>query len=200
MARNTALIIAFLAIGAVAMETLPLPSGAADSKTETPRAGRVEGQEAPVDNGGALRVPSDYATTYEFLGSWAIAADNAAGSQQIHNVYASPGTIEAYLKTGQFPDATVLVKEVREAKTNSMTTGTVSHAETLKGWFVMMRDGKNAHPGDALWGDGWGWSWFDANAPLKTTSTDYKTECQPCHIPAESTEWVYTWGYAPLKR
>jgi hypothetical protein len=43
-----------------------------------------------------------------------------------------------------------------------MTTGNVSHAKILKGWFVMIKDGKNSHPDNKLWGDGWGWSWFMA--------------------------------------
>ena len=47
----------------------------------------------------------------------------------------------------------------------------MSHADKLKGWFVMVRDGANSHPGNALWGDGWGWSWFDAGNAMKTTST-----------------------------
>ncbi len=25
----------------------------------------------------------------------------------------------------------------------------------------MVKDSKNSHPGNPLWGDGWGWSWFD---------------------------------------
>jgi hypothetical protein len=36
--------------------------------------------------------------------------------------------------TESFPDGSVLVKEVFQAATGPMTTGTVSHAET---WFVM---------------------------------------------------------------
>ena len=76
-----------------------------------------------------------------------------------------------------------------------MTTGTVSHADTLAGWFVMVKDSKNSHPQNKLWGSGWAWSWFDAKDPLKTTSTDYTTDCQPCHIPAQATDWIYTQGY-----
>jgi hypothetical protein len=57
-------------------------------------------------------------------------------------------------------------KEVFEATTGEMTTGTVSHAEALKGWFVMVKDSKNSHPGNKLWGVGWGWSWFDQGNPL----------------------------------
>jgi hypothetical protein len=81
-----------------------------------------------------------------------------------------------------------------------MTTGTVSHAETLKGWFVMMKDSNGRHAGNKLWGDGWGWSWFDAANPSKTTSTDYKTNCQSCHVPARASDWIYVSGYPPLRR
>jgi hypothetical protein len=153
-----------------------------------------------VDASGNLRVPENYRLRYQALGSWAIAADGAAGSKEMHEVYASPGAIAAYQKTGRFPDGTVLVKEVFGAATVSMTTGTVSHPETLKGWFVMVKDSKNSHPGNPLWGDGWGWSWFDADKPLKTTSTDYKSACQGCHVPAKSTDWIYVNGYPALRR
>ena len=64
----------------------------------------------------------------------------------------------------------MLVKEVFDAATGAMATGTVSHAQTLKGWFVLVKGSKNSHPGNKLWGNGWGWSWFDAASPSKTTT------------------------------
>ncbi len=154
--------------------------------------------EGVVDANGNLRVPAGYRTSYQFLGSWAIAADKGQGSQGLHVVYASPGTIEAYRKEGHFADGSVLVKEVFQAATQPMKTGTVSHAEKLAGWFVMVKDSKNSHPGNSLWGDGWGWSWFDADKPSKTTSTNYKADCLPCHVPAQATDWVYVEGYRAL--
>lgn len=153
-----------------------------------------------VDAQGNLRVPENYRTIYQHLGSWAIAADSGRSSKEMHDVYASPGAVEAYRQTGQFPDGTVLVKEVFGTATAGMTTGTVSHAAKLKGWFVMVRDSANTRQGSALWGDGWGWSWFDADKPLKTTSTDYKTACRGCHLPAQSTSWIYVDGYPVLRR
>jgi hypothetical protein len=159
-----------------------------------PRTERV------VDANGNLRVPVDYRTAYQFLGSWAVADDKGKGSKEMHVVFASPGTIAAYREDGRFPDDSVLVKEVFQTATGEMTTGTVSHAQVLKGWFVMVRDTKNSHPGNKLWGDGWGWSWFDQGNPLKTTSTDYKVDCQPCHVPARASDWVYVEGYSALKR
>jgi len=101
-------------------------------------------------------MPADYRTPYQFLGSWAIAGDKGKGSKNIYVVYASPWTIDAYRKDGHFADGSVLVKEVFQAATKPMKTGTVSRAETLKGWFVMVRDSKNTHPNNSLWGDGWG--------------------------------------------
>ncbi|WP_022723618.1 cytochrome P460 family protein [Rhodopseudomonas sp. B29] len=153
-----------------------------------------------TDAMGNMHIPPDYRTTYEFLGTWSVAGDDGKGAKQMHVVYASPGTIAAFRKTGHFPEGAVLVKEVYEATTKDMTTGSVSHEDKLVGWFLMVRDTKNNHAGNKLWGDGWGWSWFDAGNPTKTTSTDYKTDCQSCHVPARATEWIYTLGYPPLKK
>jgi hypothetical protein len=156
--------------------------------------------EVVADATGNLRVPKAYRTTYQFLGSWAVAADQGQGSKELHVVYASPGTVTAYRQDGRFPDGAVLVKEVYQTDTAEMTTGTVSHAEILKGWFVMTKDGNGRYSGNKLWGDGWGWSWFDAANPSKTTSTDYKTDCRSCHVPARASDWVYVGGYPQLKR
>jgi hypothetical protein len=156
--------------------------------------------EIVVDANGNLHVPEAYRTTYQALGSWAVAADRGKGSKELHVVYASPGTVTAYRESGHFPDGAVLVKEVSDAATSEMKTGTVSRAETLKGWFVMMKDSKGRYADNKLWGDGWGWSWFDAGNPSKTTSTDYRTDCQPCHVPARDSDWVYVFGYPPLRR
>ena len=161
---------------------------------DEPKAGMV------VDANGNLHVPDDYRTGYQFLGSWAVSDDQGQGSKELHVVYASPGTTDVYRKNGRFPDGAVLVKEVFGTTTASMTTGTVSHAETLKGWFVMVKDGDGRYSGNKLWGDGWGWSWFDAANPSKTTSTDYKTDCRSCHVPAQASDWIYIDGYPPLKR
>lgn len=193
---HVASLVSLLALVAV---VLALRSSAADGRSDL-RTSRADGpQEAVVDARGHLHVPSNYRAAYEFLGTWAIAADKGAGSKEVHVVYATPGTTVAYHAGGHFPEGTVLIKEVYEAATAPMTTGTVSHAQTLKGWFVMVKDSRNSYPGHSLWGDGWGWSWFDAGHPTKTTSTSYKKDCLACHVPAQATDWVYTSGYPALR-
>jgi len=48
----------------------------------------------------------------------------------------------------------VLVKEVYRAATGQMTTGIVSHADSLRGWFIMMKDSSGHYAGNDLWGNG----------------------------------------------
>ena len=183
-------------IGVVGL--LVLLSLAANGQTDP--AATDPAAEAVVDANGNLRVPAQYRTSYQFLGSWAVADGVGKSPNQLHVVYASPGTIAAYRRDKRFPDGSVLVKEVFQTATGPMKTGTVSRAQTLKGWFVMVKDSKDSHAGNALWGDGWAWSWFDADNPLKTKSTNYRVNCLPCHVPARATDLVYVQGYPPLER
>lgn len=155
---------------------------------------------AVVDDKGNMHIPADYQTTYQMLGTWAVAADKGPGSKEMHVVYASPGTIATYRKNGQYADGTVLVKEVYKATTKSLTTGTVSSAGTLVGWFLMVKDDVGRFPKNKLWGDGWGWAWFDAADSKKTISTDYQKDCLACHVPAKASSWIYSYGYPPLQK
>ena len=136
----------------VAAVVLTLGSMAADGQSARRLSRSDATPAAVVDQQGNLHVPPEYRAAYEFLGTWAIAANKVVGSSELYAVYASPGTIAAYRTSGGFPDGTVLIKEVYETATAPMTTGTVSQAQTLKGWFVMVKDGKNSHPGSSLWG------------------------------------------------
>lgn len=160
-----------------------------------------DGFELAVNGDGAIRLPNvDYRKDWVALGSWAVAADpGSAGSQGIHVVYTQPETVAAYRKDGKFPDGAILIKELFATTTDSMTTGTISWAKETAGWFVMIRDSKNRYPDNKLWGDGWGWAYFDAKDRVRTKSTDYKTDCKSCHVPAEESDWVYVQGYPVLK-
>ena len=182
-------------IGALGLLALALLAAYAQMAT----AANDPAAKGVVDANGNLRVPANYRTSYQFLGTWAVQEAPDKSPTQLHIVYASPGTIAAYRKHKRFPDGSVLVKEVFQTDTGSMKTGIVSRAQTLKGWFVMVKDTKDSHPGNALWGDGWAWSWFDADNPSKTTSTNYRVNCLPCHVPARATDWIYVQGYPPLE-
>jgi len=116
-------IINVAAIGAAGISTMV--AVAARGQMETTVSPNGPQAETVVDPSGNLRVPEAYRTTYQSLGSWAVAADQGPGSKELHVVYASPGTIAAYRRDGRFPNGAVLVKEVFQAATGQMTTGTV---------------------------------------------------------------------------
>jgi hypothetical protein len=149
-----------------------------------------------VDKTGNIRKPTDYRDRYESLGTYTVLDPKG---NEIHVTYASPGTAAYYRKTGKFPDGAVLVKEVFGTDHAKLTTGDAHWASGIKVWFVQIKDTKNRFPNNKLWGDGWGWALFKADAPDKQVATDYKKDCLGCHVPAQSTDWTYIQGYPVLK-
>lgn len=149
-----------------------------------------------VDGAGRISLPEDF-RSWAYLGSWAIygGEDGATG---FHNVYTQPETVAAFRKTGKFPDGAVLVKELLGAASGDMTTGRVSWAAAVEGWFIMVKDAEGRFPGNPLWGDGWGWALFYADDPVNSVTRSYKDECLECHIPARDDDWIYTRGYPVL--
>lgn len=162
--------------------------------------GYLPGYEAAVDVQGNIRVPAvDYGAEWRLLGSWSIAGDvPGGGAAEFHVVYVQQGVIEAYRATGVFPDGSVLVKELFSTVTEDMTTGHVSRAAARSGWFVMVKDSTNRFPGNPLWGEGWGWAYFDATDPATPVTADFREECVACHEPAKATDWIYIEGYPVL--
>ena len=97
-----------------------------------------------VDEDGNITVPKDY-RNWTFIGAWSIKGEN--GASGLHLVYTQPETAEYYQKKGVFPDGAVLVKELQNTKSQAMTTGRVSRADGIAGWFIMIKDTENRYPG-----------------------------------------------------
>jgi hypothetical protein len=150
-----------------------------------------------VDKTGNIRTPADFRDLYQELGAYTPVDFN--NNTEMHYTYASPGTAEYYRKAGKFADGTVLVKEVFATDHAQLTTGDAHWATNTKVWFVMIKDDKNRYPNNPLWGDGWGWALFKSDAPDKQVATNYKKDCLGCHVPAQSTDWIYVQGYPVLK-
>lgn len=159
-----------------------------------------------VDKSGNISMPKRFPRDWAFLGTWSIADDDVEtssaasghGAAGLHNVYTQQATIDHFRETGSFPDGAVIIKELLTAATTTMTTGTVSRGTKVEGWFVMVKDTKGRFQASPLWGDGWGWSLFNADQTDKTVTTNYKTECIGCHIPARKDDWIYLSGYPAL--
>ncbi len=153
-----------------------------------------------VSSDGAISVPENFRTDYVMLGAWSVAGDaDTGGGVGLHVVYTQPASVDAYRATGTFPDGAVLVKELFNGNTQLLTTGEATSAADVAGYFVMVKDEVGRFPDNPLWGDGWGWSFFTADDPVKTVSTDYATDCLNCHEPARASDLVYDFAYPVLK-
>jgi hypothetical protein len=150
-----------------------------------------------VDKNGNINLPEDFRTTMAHLGSWFVPNGDASG---FHDVYTEKATIEAYRKTGKFPDGATLIKELRASSAGNYTTGEgVSYAtNSIKQWFVMIKDAKGRFRNNPQWGDGWGWALYKPDNRNKNVSKNYKTACLACHIPAKAKDWIYTEAYPTL--
>lgn len=150
-----------------------------------------------VSASGDISLPTDF-DTWPTLGSWST-ADAEGVTNGMHQVYASPGTIEGYRQTGAFPDGAMLVKEVRGADTAALTTGAASYATDEQVWFVMVKDGQGPFTNNPLWGNGWGWALFEAGDRTIQTAQNFEIDCLSCHIPAQDSDWVYVDAYPVLR-
>ncbi|MAA65589.1 MAG: cytochrome C [Alteromonadaceae bacterium] len=171
---------------------------AGDALTQT-----VDAFSTLVDDEGNISRPHGYRQNYSHLGSWFVKDDENASGPGVHDVYANPAAVTAYRKTGEWPDGTVLVKEVNGIEKGQKTTGMARWAGETGVWFVMIKDSKNRFPDNAAWGGGWGWALFDQDSPetslTKTWKGDGFNNCYGCHLPAKKTDWVYVEGYPTLK-
>ncbi len=185
-----------LAFGTITLLTLAAMAGSAAFGQMTNKGYATDA----VSEDGAIRVPANFRSSYIMLGAWSVAGDvDTDGETGLHVVYAPPAAVEAYRRDGAFPDGTVLVKELFNGKTESLTTGTATSAAATAGYFVMVKDSEGRFPGNKNWGDGWGWSFFEADNRAEATTTDYKAECLACHEPARASDLVYDYAYPVLR-
>ncbi len=150
-----------------------------------------------VDESGEISFPSDFRSTMVHLGSWFVPDGGASG---FHGVYTEKESLDAYRKTGVFPDGATLVKELRVSVAGNYTTGQgVSHETTdIKQWFVMIKDASGRFEENPLWGDGWGWALYKPDDLQTNLASNYKADCLGCHIPARETDWIYVEAYPIL--
>jgi len=66
-----------------------------------------------VDHAGKISLPENCRSQWSHIGSWLIADPKAPG-YGFHDVYMQPDAVLHSLKSGQFPDGAVIVKEVRK--------------------------------------------------------------------------------------
>ena len=152
---------------------------------------------------GELILPRDY-HTWVFLGSpltpHALNEDNAP-FPEYHNVYIQPEAYQLYRKTGEFPEGTILLKELQLTQPGTNKDG--SRVEVsgrgffpaeLNGIDISVKDSKRFKDTN-----GWGFFNFGHHAPpyAKTATVMPKEACAGCHI-ANADDMVFKKFYTPI--
>jgi hypothetical protein len=130
--------------------------------------------------------------------------DGKAGFPEYHNVYVEQKNVDAYLKTGEFPEGTVIVKELTRVLNPTFPDGSRKEPSG-RGFFNGEYNGIDLTIKDSkrfAKTNGWGFFTF-GHHPLpydKTSAEKPVTECAGCHI-ANVAATDMTWiQFYPLLR
>jgi hypothetical protein len=152
---------------------------------------------------GQLKLPQGY-HTWIFLGSPLTPHglnDGKAGFPEFHNVYIQPEAYQAYRNTGEFPEGTVLLKELQLTKPGTYADGSRNEASG-RGYFPGKANGIDISVKDSNRfrdTNGWGFFNFGHHAPpyAQTAAVQPKEACAGCHA-ANATNMVFSEFYTPV--
>ena len=192
------LLVMILAMGLVAASTLPrgTRSVAADSQQST----------AVFDSDGKLKLPTGF-RAWVFLGAPLTPNglnDGNAGFPEYHNVYVEKKNVDVYLKTGSFPEGTVIVKELARVLKPTFPDGSRMEPSG-RGYFNGEFNGIDLTVKDSkrfAKTNGWGFFTFGHHPlPYDQTSAEKPvTECAGCHL-ANVAKTDMTWiQFYPILR
>jgi len=115
---------------------------------------------------------------------------------EFHNVYIRPADYEHYLKTGTFPDPTVLVMDVYEARERD-AKGIVSKGlfpGTERRFEVAVKNSKRPD------GSKTDWAYYAFDKPTKITATAFRdAACYDCHLKHADVDNVWVQFYPILR-
>ena len=152
---------------------------------------------------GELILPSNH-HTWVFLGAPLTPHalnGGKAGFPEYHNVYIQHEAFAIYRKTGNFPEGTILLKELQLTQPGTNDDGSRTEVSG-RGYFPAQLNGIDISVKDSKRfkdTNGWGFFNFGHHAPpyAKTAAALPKDACAGCHI-ANANNMVFTKFYAPI--
>ncbi len=127
----------------------------------------------------------------------------AAGFPEFHNVYLEPAALEHYRRTGEWPEGTVLVKELQLTKAGEHADGSRNEASG-RGYFPAEPNGLDVSVKDSdRFSDteGWGFFNFGHHAPpyAATAGAAPAPACAGCHQANAHEDMVFSDFYRQLE-
>jgi len=177
------------------------PMGAAAGNTAYP-----EVDIGPEFNSkGELRQPAGF-REWVFIGAPLTphALNNGkAGFPEFHNVYVEPAAYRHYVRTGQWPEGTVLVKEFQLTRKAAYADGSRDEASG-RGYFPAAPNGLDVSVKDSrrfASTNNWGFFNFGHHAPPYAAATQAapKEACAGCHMSSAHEDMVFSDFYQQLK-
>jgi hypothetical protein len=123
-------------------------------------------------------------------------ADKQRGpaSEVYHNVYINPGSYQAFIKTGQFPEGTVMILELANSDVKREPGLQGSYQKDFVGLEASVKNSKRFAKQ---------WAYFSFDGPdgkLKDKARPFSEEtCWSCHHQKAATDHVFTQFYPVLR-
>ena len=150
------------------------------------------------NNDGKLVRPTGY-RKWTYVGTPLTPNDMNGGTApfpEFHSVYMNPEAYTHYEKTGEFPDGTVLIKELVSVGSKEATSGKGYFMGDFIGLEVSLKDKTRFkdEPGN------WAYFSFGHKYPLKTDArVQPAASCNDCHAGDADDDWVFTQYYPVLR-
>jgi len=155
-------------------------------------------QDVKFDSSGALTQPTGY-REWVYVGTPVTPNDMNGGEApfpEFHNVYINPTAWAHYKRTGNFPDGTVLVKELISVGSKAASSGKGYFMGEFSGLETAVKDSKRfpKEPGN------WAYFSFGHSYPLeKSTKAQATATCAACHVALAADDMVFTQYYPVLR-
>ncbi len=124
--------------------------------------------------------------------------DGKAPFPEFHNVYIAPRAWKAWKATGEFPDGTILIKELVSVGSKAAVSGNGYFQGEYVGLEAEIKDAKRfaKEPGN--------WAYFsfttEDHKSLKKAAKAFPTEaCNTCHQASAADDFVFTQYYPVLR-
>jgi len=171
-----------------------------------PVAAQTQRSTAVFDSAGKFQLPTGF-RKWVFVGAPLTPNglnNGKAGFPEYHNVYVEAKNVDVYLKTGSFPEGTVIIKELTRVLSPTFPDGSRTEPSG-RGFFNGEFNGIDATVKDSKRfpnTNGWGFFTF-GHHPLpyaKSAAESSKAECAGCHM-ANVAKTDMTWiQFYPLLR
>ncbi len=178
----------------------------ADAEAEPTGAAYPDVEIGPAFNeNGELLQPAGF-RTWVFLGAPLTpnALNNgAAGFPEYHNVYVEQAAYERYLESGEWPEGTVMVKELQLTRPGTFEDGSTLEASG-RGFFPGVPNGLDVSVKDSTrFSDSQDWGFFNFGhhaPPYAAVAQAAPTEaCAGCHAANAHEDMVFSDFYQQLK-